>query len=144
MIQNCRVYRSAQFLHNDHRLILATLKLQLKSRKMVPSQSRLNVGKLKDDRVAEEFANRLSGDLGGLVVLGNPKGLWSAFKTTILDIDGACLGSHCQAKKNFVSQGTLDTIDQSQGLAQCLRPICKISLCTFPFMTLKSATHELM
>ena len=64
MIQNCRFYRSTQFLNTDHRLV-ATLKLHLKSRRMVPSQPRLDVGKLKDERVAEEFANRLSGDLGG-------------------------------------------------------------------------------
>ena len=65
MIQNCRVYRSAHFLNTYHRLVVATLKLQLKSRRMVPSQSRLNVGKLKDEMVAEEFANRLCGNLGG-------------------------------------------------------------------------------
>ena len=66
MIQNSRVYRSAQFLNTDHRLVVATLKLQLKSGRMLPSQPRRDVGKLKDERVAEEFANRLSGDLGGL------------------------------------------------------------------------------
>ena len=60
MIQNCRVYRSAQFLNTDQRLVVATLKLQLKSGRMVPSQPRLDVGKLKDERVAEEFANSLS------------------------------------------------------------------------------------
>ena len=76
---------------------------------MVPSQPRLDVGKLKDERVAEEFANRPSGYLGGLGVLGNPEELWSAF----LDVAGGCLGTHHRAKKNFVSQGTLDTIDQS-------------------------------
>ena len=65
MIQDCRVHRSAQFLNTDHRLVVATLKLQLKSRRMVPSQPRLDVGKLKNERVAEEFANRLSGDFGG-------------------------------------------------------------------------------
>ena len=43
VIQNCRVYRSAQFLNNDHRLVGATLKLQLKSVRMVPSQRRLDV-----------------------------------------------------------------------------------------------------
>ena len=64
MIQNCRVYRSAQFLNTDHRLVVATLKLHLKSIRMVPSQPRLDVGKLNDERVAEEFANKLSGDLG--------------------------------------------------------------------------------
>ena len=55
MIQNCSIYRSAQFLNTDHRLVVATLKLQLKSRRMVPSQPRLDVGKLKDERVSEEF-----------------------------------------------------------------------------------------
>ena len=65
MIQNCRVYRSAQFLNTDHMLVVATLKVQLNSGRMVPSQPRLDVGKLKDERVAEEFANRLSGDFGG-------------------------------------------------------------------------------
>ena len=94
MIQNCKVHRSAQFLNTDHRLVVATLKLQLKSRRMVPSQPRLDVGKLKVERVAEEFANRLSGDLGGLGAFGNPEELWSAFKTTVLDVASGCLGIH--------------------------------------------------
>ena len=115
IIQNGRMYQSAQFLNTDHRLVVATLKLQLISGRMVPSQPRLDVVKLKDERVAEEFANRLSGDLWCLDALGNLEQLWSAFKTTILDVAGGCLGTHQRAKKNFVSQGTLDTIDQSQG-----------------------------
>ena len=64
MIQNCRVYWSAQFLNIDHRLVVATFKFLLQSRRMVPSQHRLDVGKLKDEREAEEFANRLRGKLG--------------------------------------------------------------------------------
>ena len=63
MIQNCRVDWSAQFRNTDHRFVVATLKLQYKSGRIVPSQPRLDVGKLKDERVAEEFANRLSGDV---------------------------------------------------------------------------------
>ena len=38
----------------------------------------------------------------------------SAINTTILDVVSGYLGTHRQAKKNFVSQGTLDTIDQSR------------------------------
>jgi len=79
---------------------------------MVPSQPRLDVGKLKDESIAEEFANRLSGDLGGLGTFGEHEELWSAFKTTVLDFAG--LGTHRRTKTNFVSQGTLDTIDQSR------------------------------
>ena len=95
------VYRSAQFLNTDHRIVVATLKLQLKSRRMVPSQSRLDVCKLKDERVAEEFMNRLSGDLRGLGALGNPEKLWSAFRTTVLDVAGGCFGTHRQIEKKF-------------------------------------------
>ena len=91
IIQNCRVDRSAQFLNTDHRLVVATLKLHLKSRRMVPSQPVLDVGKLKDGRVAVEFANRLSGDLGGLGALGDPEELWSAFKSTSLMLPGDVL-----------------------------------------------------
>ena len=63
--------------------------------------------------MTEEFANRLSGDLGGLDAVWNPEVVWSAFKTTALDVTGGCLRTHRRAKKNFVSEGTLDTIDQS-------------------------------
>ena len=66
MIQNCRVFWSAQFLNTDQRFVVATLKLQLISRRIVLSQQGLDVGKLKDERVAEEFANRLSGVWEGL------------------------------------------------------------------------------
>ena len=62
--------------------------MQLKSGRIVPSQPRLDVGKLKDEKVAEEFANRLSGNLGGVGALGNPEELWSAFNTTVIDVAG--------------------------------------------------------
>ena len=113
----------------------ATLKLQLKSGRMVPSQPRLDVGKLKGERVAEEFATRLSVYLGGLGALGDPEELWSAFKTTVLDVAGGCLGTHHRAKKNFVSQGTLDIIDQSRrtrlnGRAELFRELRHKTTCT--------------
>ena len=106
MIENCRVDWSAQFLNIDYRFVVSPLKLQLKSGKIVPSQPKLDVGKLKDERVAEEFTNRLSEDLGGLGALRNPDELWSAFKTTILDVAGGYLGTHHDAKNNFVSRDT--------------------------------------
>ena len=114
MIPNCRVDGSAQFFTTDHRRVVETLKLQLKSEIMVPSHPRLDVCKLKDERVAEEFVKSLSGDFGVLGDLGNPEELWSAFKTTILNVRSRCLRTHQGAKKNFVSQETLDTIGQSR------------------------------
>ena len=82
-------------------LVVATLKLQLKSRRMVPSQPRLDVGKLKDKRVAEEFAKMLSGDLGSLVLRGILKscGVPSSPLSLMLLVD--VLELHRRAKKNF-------------------------------------------
>ena len=51
---------------------------------------------------------------GGLGALVDHEELWSAFKTTVLDAASTCFGTQHRAKKNFVSQGTLDTIDQSR------------------------------
>ena len=101
---------------------------------MAPSQPRLDVDELKDERVAEEIENRLCGDLGGLGAFGNPEELWSAFKTTILDVAGGCLGTHCRAMKNFVSRWTLDTIDQSNrarlsGRAELFRELRHKTVC---------------
>ena len=95
--------------------MVATLKVQLKSWRIVPSQPWMDVGKLKDKSVAEEFMNMLSGDLGGLGALKNPEELWSAFMTTILDVASGYLGTHHWAKTTFVSQGTLNTIGQTEG-----------------------------
>ena len=104
MVPNCRVYGSAQFLNTDHRLVVASLKLQLKSGGMAPSQPRLDVGKFKDERGAE-IVNRLSGDLGGLGALGKPEELWSAFNTTILDVAGGCLGTHRRERRVLSLKG---------------------------------------
>ena len=79
---------------------MAPLKLRLKFMRVVPSQPRLEVGKLKDKRGAEEFVNRLSGGLRDLGVSVDPEELWNAFMTTILDVAGGCIGTHCQAKMN--------------------------------------------
>ena len=65
--------------------------------------------------------------------LGNPEELWSAFKPTILDVAGGCLGTHRRAKKNVVSQGTLDTTHQSHrarpnGRAELFRELMRKTL----------------
>ena len=89
MIQHYRVNQSTQSLNTDYRLVVETLKLQLKSMIMVPSQPRLNVGKLEDERVAEEFANRLSGDLWVWVLWGTLKscGVPSRPPSVMLPVD---------------------------------------------------------
>ena len=66
---------------------------------------------MEEDWNNEKSKLRLFKNLGCLGALGNPEELWSAFKTTVLDVAGGCLGTHRRVKNNFVSQGTLDTID---------------------------------
>ena len=89
MNQNCMISGSAQFLHTNHGLVVATLKLQLKSVRMVLSQPWLDDSKLNDEREAEEFVNRLSGDFGGLGVLGTLKscGELSVRPSLMLQVD---------------------------------------------------------
>ena len=55
-------------------------------------------------------------------------------KTTVLDVAGGCLGILRQAKNNFVSQGTLDTIDQTRrarlnGRAELFRELRRKTVC---------------
>ena len=64
----------------------------------------------------------------GLGALGNLEELWSAFKTTVLDVASGFLGTHRWVKKNFVSRGTLDTIvhslrDRLNGRAELIREL---------------------
>jgi len=74
---------------------------------MVPSQPWLDVGKLKDERVAEEFANRLSRHLGA----PNRCGMPSRPPSLMLPVD---IFELTAGQRRILSQGTLDTIDQSR------------------------------
>ena len=54
--------------------------------------------------------------------------MWSSFKTTIFDVASGFVGTRRRVKKNFVSQETLDTIDQSRrarldGIAELFRQL---------------------
>ena len=73
ILQNCRVFRSAQFLNTDHRLLVATLRVRLKSRRLAPSKPKLDVGRLRDGAVANDFASELRDRLGA-ACFGGPGG----------------------------------------------------------------------
>ena len=72
----------------------------------------MDVGKLKDERVAEEFANKLSGDLGVWVLCEVLKscGVPSRPPSLMLPEDVLEL---TVGRRRILSQGTLDTIVQS-------------------------------
>ena len=92
LVQNCRVFRSAEFAGTDHRLLVATLKIRLKSRKMAPSNRvRLDVRRLRDESVAQEYERELAESLGQLNDSDDPEKLWSDFKTKVLKVSKICL-----------------------------------------------------
>ena len=73
LVQNCRVFRSASFVSADHRLVVATLRLQLKSERLSPSHPRLDVSRLKDPVVAARFADKLGEEWGRQTVRVIPR-----------------------------------------------------------------------
>ena len=61
ILQNCRVYRSAEFFSTDHRLVVATLKLKLKSCSIPRCYSPgFHLERLRDENCATEFAVAVS------------------------------------------------------------------------------------
>ena len=113
ILQNCRVFRSAQFLNTDHRMLVATLKLRLKSSRLPASQPKLDVSQLRDETVATEFASRLAGQFQELP-RGTAEEMWDFFKTTTLSTASGVLGIRKCTRRSFVSNDTLDLIDKSR------------------------------
>ena len=107
------MFRSAQFLNTDHRMLVATLKLRLKSARLPASQPKLDVSQLRDETVATEFASRLAGQFQELPQ-GTAEEMWDFFKTTTLSTASGVLGIRKCTRRSFVSNDTLDLIDKSR------------------------------
>ena len=115
LVQNCRVFRSAEFAGTDHRLLVATLKIRLKSRKMAPSNRvRLDVRRLRDESVAQQYKRELAGSLGEPKDSDDPEKLWTDFKTKVLEVSESCLRDISGTSKSFLTKETLNTIEESR------------------------------
>ena len=114
ILQNCRVFRSAQFFNTDHRLLVATLRLRLKTSRLAPSTPQLDVSRLRDGVVANEFARELRDRFEELPAREGPEAMWNFFKATTLSVAGERLGVRRLAKRSFISEGTLRLIDESR------------------------------
>jgi exonuclease III len=115
MVRNCRVFRSAQFLSTDHRLLVASLQIRLKSKKLPSSTATtFDLDKLKDPAVSAEFSRRLGVEVGGLRDCGDPEQMWSSFKTAILEAAGDVIGTRSRARKSFISSDTLALIERAR------------------------------
>ena len=111
LIQNCRVFRSAEFAGTDHRLLVATLKIRLRSRKLAPSNRvRLDVDRLRDESVAQEYKRDLAESLDEHEESDDPKKLWTDFKTKVQKMSESYLRDTSGTSKSFLSKETLYTI----------------------------------
>ena len=73
MLQNCKVFRSAEIFATDHRLVVASFKLHIKFRKPPRrNQPVFHLEKLKDLTCAQEYAVTVSNRFGVLDTLEDP------------------------------------------------------------------------
>ncbi|KAG0722413.1 hypothetical protein GWK47_006041 [Chionoecetes opilio] len=114
ILQNCRVYRSAEFFGTDHRLVVATLKLHVKSRRISRGNHTVfHLEKLKDLTCAHEYAVAVSNRFDVLGALGDPVELWDTFKRETLQAAKECIGERPRSRRGFVSTETLEKIEES-------------------------------
>jgi sorting nexin-29 len=115
LVQNCRVFRSAEFFSTDHRLVVATLRICLRSRKIQKSGlPRLDLERLKDPNVSAEFAAKVSERLDRIGNMSDPDRLWEAFKRGTLDAAGVCIPVKPRRKNDFVTTETREIIEASR------------------------------
>ncbi|KAG0718569.1 Sphingomyelin phosphodiesterase 3 [Chionoecetes opilio] len=115
ILLNCRVYRSAEFFGTDHRLVVATLKLHVKSRRISRGNHTVfHLEKLKDLTCAHEYAVAVSNRFDVLGALGDPVELWDTFKRETLQAAKECIGERPRSRRGFVSTETLEKIEESR------------------------------
>ena len=115
ILQNCRVFRSAEFFATDHRLVVATLKLHVKSRRIPRCDHTVfHLEKLKDLACAHEYAVTVSNQFEVLGTLEDPVELWDTFKRETLNAAKRCIGERPRSRGGFVSAETLENIEKSR------------------------------
>ncbi|KAG0710377.1 Craniofacial development protein 2 [Chionoecetes opilio] len=117
ILQNCRVYRSAEFFGTDHRFVVATLKLHVKSRRISRGNHTVfHLEKLKDLTCVHEYAVAVSNRFDVLGALGDPVELWDTFKRETLQAAKECIGERPRSRRGFVSTETLEKIEESSAI----------------------------
>ncbi|MEL6802745.1 MAG: reverse transcriptase domain-containing protein, partial [Bacteroidota bacterium] len=115
ILQNCRVFRSAEFFATDHRLVVATLKLHVKSRRIPRcNDTAFHLEKLKDPTCAHEYAVTVSNRFNVLSTLEDPVELWDTFKRETLEAAKECIGERPRSRGGFVSEEALANIEESR------------------------------
>ena len=92
----------------DH-VLVATLKIRLKSRKMAPSdQVRLDARRFRDESVAQscQYKRELAESLGQPNDSDDPQKLFTDFKTEVLKVSERCLRDTSETSKSFLTKET--------------------------------------
>ncbi|XP_045110009.1 uncharacterized protein LOC123503949 [Portunus trituberculatus] len=97
ILQNYRVFRSADFFATDHKLVVATLKLHVKSRKPL----------------RRECSDSLQ-SVWRLDTIENPVELWETFKRETFEAAKECVGERSRSHRGLASVETLDSIEESR------------------------------
>ena len=112
-IQNCRVYRGAHLANTDHRMLVATLALKLKSIRANPNSIRHNIAALKNPATQEQFAVSISNRFAALEDLDGEDSDWPTFKEAVTSAASETLGrARAVPKKPWISQETLAIIEE--------------------------------
>ena len=113
ILQNSRVFQSAEFFATDHRLVLAILKLHVKSRKPPRCDHTIfHLEKLKDLTCAQEYA--VSNQFGVLNTLEDAVELWGTFKRETLEAAKECIEECMRSRCGFTLVETLESIEESR------------------------------
>ena len=98
----------------NHRLVVAILKLHVKSRKISRCDHNVfHLEKLKDLLCAHEYAVTVSNQFEVLDALEDPVELWDTFKRETLEAAIGYVGGHPRSRGEFASAEMLDIIEKS-------------------------------
>ena len=112
ILQNCRVYRSAEFCGTDHRLVVATLRVHFKTPQRSNDHPRVfHLDRLREGECARGFAEAISDRFAVLGSLTDPVLLWDTFKRETLDAAQDTIGVRPRAVQNSISRETLEATD---------------------------------
>ena len=107
---NCRVYRGAELGNTDHRLLIATLCIHLKSETQRPRITKFDVAKLKDPTIAESFSVEVTNRFTALS--NNQQDDWETFKDSLLASAASTLKCERLPRRPWISPETMLLIEK--------------------------------
>ena len=112
ILQNCRVYRSADFCGTDHRLLVATLRVHFKTPRPSSGHPKVfHLDRLREEECARGFATAVSDRFSETSNLTDPVALWESFKRVTLEAAQESIGVRPRTRQNTISLETLEATE---------------------------------